>query len=219
MRRLNKKHWVIIIAVVLAAAAAVASWIGLHKQINQATKREMVVTVVADMPPMTMLTAGNVKLIDVPLSSVNEYIVKAPADIIGQITTVPLFSGGMIDKRVIAQPSILGNCQLVGIYTDPARYAGVQENDVVDIYWVQQDKQPLAAVIIAKDAKVYKIADEAGSTIKSNNVVTQAVNSATKAPKIVYLLVKPEEAPYVINGAIDNKTMALVKKSLQGGAN
>lgn len=219
MRRLNKKHWVIIIAVVLAAAAAVASWIGLHKQINQATKREMVVTVVADMPPMTMLTAENVKLIDVPLSSVNEHTVKAPADIIGQITTVPLFSGGMIDKRVIAQPSILGNCQLVGIYTDPARYAGVQENDVVDVYWVQQDKQPLAAVIIAKDAKVYKIADEAGSTIKSNNVVTQAVNSATKAPKIVYLLVKPEEAPYVINGAIDNKTMALVKKSLQGGAN
>ena len=70
---------------------------------------------------------------------------------------------------------------------------------------------------IASNSRVLKITDEKGASVKNTSIAASVASEAgaVKTPRIVYLLVKPAEVSFVIQGSVDQEKsyLALAKKS------
>jgi len=207
----------LIIALIVGIASMVFSYQSLNNQIESATTTVEIVVTKNSIEAYSVIDSSNLTLKSVPPSIVDDNTVLDPSLIANKICTSPIYADKPIDVRIIAEKSEdTGNKQIVGVYIDAARCAGVTEGDIVDVYRIGETFQGEAAPRIAANCRVVRIANDKGVVVKSTVLsgVSGSVGLNTP-PQIVYLLVNPAEVPYVISGA-SNETksrIALSKKS------
>jgi len=217
-----------LLAVVVGLAVAVFAWNALHRQVTEARQTVRVVVPKHDIGAYSVVNASDLGTKEVPPSAVDGFTVRKAGEAAGKVATAPLYAGKPIDRRVLAEPSgDVGGRQVVGVNVDAARCAGVRAGDVVDVYWLRPEQGAWApsqsAVLVARDVRVLKVCDERGQEVEGSPSVLQgavgAVAAARKEPKVVYLLVKPEDVPKVIGGAAEKSAfIALARKSAPSAA-
>lgn len=203
-------------ALIVGVMVMGASYHMVRKQVEVATTTVNIVVPKTTIESHSIIDSDNLTTLAVPPSVVDDNTATQTSQLNGKITTTPLYPGKPIDLRVIAEKSAdVGNKQVVGVYIDAARCAGVTEGDIVDVYRLTQSSQGEAAPIIAANCKVLRITDEKGVPVRGASAIFQGVSSEVgmaKNPRIVYLLISPSEVPYVIQGSVDKPQIALSKK-------
>lgn len=211
-----QKKWPLIVGLIVGVIVMGASYYMVQKQVEVATTTVSIVVPKTTIESHSIISSDNLTTLAVPPSVVDDDTATQPNQLNGKITTTPLYPGKPIDLRVIAEkPEDVGNKQVVGVYIDAARCAGVTEGDIVDVYRLAQSSQGEAAPIIAANCKVLRITDEKGVPVRGASAIFQGVSSEVgmaKNPRIVYLLINPAEVPYVIQGSVDKPQIALSKK-------
>ena len=219
---MNKKLRVIVlVSILVGAAICFVSWGKLNDYQQRQLDMVNVVGAAKNIEAYSVLSDENLKTISVSSKFTDEYTVFDGEDIKGKVTNIPIYAGKPLDSRYITdKPKDIGDRQVVGVNIDAVRYSGVNNGDIVDVFWVGSKEQFTAAQKLASNARVLKIANNVGEEIKEidgapKSTVVSAGLTKEDTPAIVYLLVKPEEVPYVIQGA--NKAnadkIALAKKS------
>lgn len=207
----NKLAILLVVALLIGGVTTVYSY-GKIKE-HQKKELELVPIVVAatKTEPYSLLSDDSIKIEYVSSKFVDEFTATDLSEVNGKITTIPLYKDKPIDIRLIAdKPEEIGNKQVVGVHIDAVRFAGVGDGDIVDIYWL--DKEELSpAQKIAHNVRVLRVTDEKGVPLnESINIARSAATSAglveNKNPRIVYLLLEPEEVPYVIQGSTPGST-------------
>lgn len=192
-----------------------------QKQVKTATETVKVVVPKTDIESHSVIKPENLETKSVPPSIVDENTAKTVSQLANKISTIPLYAGKPIDLRVVAEkPEEVGNKQVVGVYIDAARCAGVTEGDVVDVYRLNQTSQGEASPRVAFNCKVLRITDEKGVPVKGASAIMQDVGAdvgVIKDPRIVYLLIEPTEVPYVIQGSL-SESQSLLALSKKGKA-
>lgn len=213
---MQKKKWPLIVGLIVGVIVMGASYYMVQKQVEVATTTVSIVVPKTTIESHSIIDSDNLTTLAVPPSVVDDDTATQPNQLNGKITTTPLYPGKPIDLRVIAEKTAdVGNKQVVGVYIDAARCAGVTEGDIVDVYRLTQSSQGEAAPIIAANCKVLRITDEKGVPVRGASAIFQGVSSEVgmaKNPRIVYLLINPAEVPYVIQGSVDKSQIALSKK-------
>ena len=211
-----QKKWPLIIALVVGLIVMGASYYMVRKQVEIATTTVNIVVPKTTIESHSIINSDNLTTLAVPPSIVDNNTATEISQLNNKITTTPLYPGKPIDIRVLAEKSAdVGNKQVVGVYIDAARCAGVTEGDIVDVYRLTQSSQGEAAPIVAVNCKVLRITDEKGVPVRGASAIFQGVSAEVgmaKNPRIVYLLINPAEVPYVIQGSIDKPQIALSKK-------
>lgn len=207
----------LIISLVAGIVIMAFSYLALNKQVKSATTTIDIIVPRSNIEAYSVISSSNLTIKAVPPSIIDKNTARSPDQIANKICTSPLYAGKPIDTRTIAQkPDDIGSKQVIGVYIDAARCAGVTEGDIVDVYRVGEAAQGEAAAKIAGNSRVIRITDEKGVAIRSTILqeVSGEVGVAVN-PRIVYLLVNPLEVPYVIQGAVDKSKslIALSKKS------
>lgn len=207
----------LILALLIGIVVMMFSYNLMQKQVEEATTTVAILVPKSDIEAYSIVTAENLTTLQVPPSIVDANTVVEFGDITDKVCTVPLYTNKPIDIRNIAdKPSEIGNKQVVGVYIDAARCAGVVDGDLVDVYRVNPGTQGEAAPLIAQNARVIRVTDEKGVPVKGASAVLQSAETAisvVKNPRIVYLLVTPNEVPQVIQGSLaDTNNLALSKK-------
>lgn len=213
---MQKKKWPLIVALVVGVIVMGVSYHMVQKQVEVATTTVDILVPKTTIESHSVIDSDNLTTIGVPPSVVDDNTATKISQLNGKITTTPLYPGKPIDLRIIAEKTEdIGNKQVVGVYIDAARCAGVTEGDVVDVYRLTQSLQGEAAPIIAANCKVLRITDEKGVPVRGASAIFQGVSAEvgmSKNPRIVYLLISPSEVPYVIQGSVDKPQLALSKK-------
>lgn len=212
-----REKWSIVLIIIVGLIVALFSWHMVQEQINNAEKTATIIVPNKDIEAYSVITSENLSTVQLPLRAVDKYMARDKSQIVNKVTTIPLLTKKPVDTRMLTdRKSNLGNKQVVGVYVDAARCAGVQEGDLVDVYWLQGTEIAQPSSPIARNVRVLRVSDERGIPVKSSSVVAQNIGADTalaRAPKIVYLVLSPEEVPYVINGSAENSKIALSKKS------
>lgn len=212
-----KRRIPLVITLFIGIAIMAFSYSAVNKQVKTATTTINVVVPLDNIEAYSTINSKNLTIKAVPPSIVDKNTVRRLSQIANKICTSPLYSGKPIDIRTIAQkPDDIGNKQVIGVYIDAARCAGVTEGDIVDVYRVGEAAQGEAAQKIAVNSRVMRITDEKGVAVKST-ILSEVGGGVgvTVNPRIVYLMVNPLEVPYVIQGTVDKSKslIALSKKS------
>jgi len=210
--------FILILALIVGGAISIYA----YKEIKAAQAKELdltpVVVASAQIEAYSNLSPDNIKIEYVSSKFVDEFTAKNVEEITDKITMVPLYPGRPIDIRLVAdKPEEIGEGQVVGVNIDSVRFAGVTEGDTVDVYRLDIENLAAPAQKIASNAKVLKVTDEKNISInEANNIARSAAASAgltqVATPRIVYLLVKPEEVPYVIQGSLPGSTVISLSK-------
>lgn len=193
----------------------VATYFGMDSMNRYQEEQLQLVPVVVskvDIRADTKLTRDNIEIRNVSAKFVDESTATELEEVLDKIATVPIFEGKPIDLRNIQDrpKQELGNRSEIGVYVDSARSGGVEAGDIVDVYWIHGGELAQPASLIASNVRVWKVLNDKGEEI--NNIgISAAVKNNN--PRIVYLMVKSEEIPYVIQGAYSgNNNIALAKK-------
>lgn len=203
----NKLAFLLILAFIVGSAISIYAYKGIKTQQAKELELTPVVVASAQIDAYSNLSPDNIKIDYVSAKLVNEFTARDMSELANKITMIPLYPGHPIDIRLVAdKPEEIGDGQVVGVNIDSVRFAGVTEGDTVDVYWLGNENIAMPAQKIASNAKVLKVTDEKNISIaEKNNIARSAAASAGLAdiatPRIVYLLVKPEEVPYVIQGS------------------
>lgn len=222
-------------AVVLGLLVAAAAWTGIMRQIKAGQAAVTIVVPRHDIMAYTPITAADLAVKTAPAAAVDGYTLRDAAEAAGKAAAATLYAGKPIDRRNLIDSSVGGYAaagyDVVGVVTDVARSAGVRDGDVVDVYCLQMNQTAQAGnvqagVKVATEARVLRICDEQGQPLEGIGEsvpgggviggVTGAVaggNVVPRIPRVVYLLVRAEEAPNVAPGAWDKgAVMVLVRK-------
>ncbi len=205
-----------IFALIISLAAFGFSYAKIQQHIEASTTTVRVLVPKDTIEAYSVVTSDNLTTIAVPPNITDENTALSPEQIEDRIAVAPLYAGKPIDIRtVISKAEDLEEKQVVGVYIDPARCAGVNEGDLVDIYRISPTSQGEAAPKIAQNCRVLRVTDDKGVSTRGVSVVQSAAASAnlTKPPRIVYLLVSPQEVPYVIQGSAEQSYLSLSKKT------
>lgn len=203
----NKLVFFLILALIVGSAISIYAYRVIKTQQAKELELTPVVVASAQIDAYSNLSPDNIKIEYISAKLVNEFTAKDMNELTDKVTMVPLYPGHPIDIRLVAdKPDEIGDGQVVGVNIDSVRFAGVTEGDTVDVYWLGTENVAMPAQKIASNAKVLKVTDEKNISIaEKNNIARSAAASAglvdVATPRIVYLLVKPEEVPYVIQGS------------------
>lgn len=190
------------------------SFFKLNQYLQEQNATVSVIAPIQEILPYTEIKTEDITTIRISKKMVDEFQAVNPSEVIGKISTVTLYPNRPIDKRYLEEKSKeFQNYQVVGIRVSASRFAGVTEGSIVDVYWLSGNtNQPAAATLIASDAEVIKISDGIGRNIKAS-VIAGSENLQLAEPRIVFLKVKPEEVPYLVNGSLDScNFISLVNK-------
>lgn len=215
-----KNRFTIIIAVALLIGVA-TTFIAYGKiKQQQARELELVPIVVCadNIEAYSVIASDNIKTENVSSKFVDEFTATSKEQLNGKIAIAPIFKGKPIDIRLLSdRPSEIGNKQVVGVHIDAVRFAGVTEGDTVDVYWLEgAEETPVPASKIANNAKVLKVSGDNAKSVTESAVIP--IGLSEKTPQIIYLMIDPEEVPYVIRGSIPkNTSIALSKKPVLNG--
>ncbi len=204
-----QKRLIIGLALIVGIGVAIFSYTTINQRVELATKTVQVVVLKTDVDAYSAISAKNIETKAVPPYLVDDYTAIKPEQVSDRVTSAPIYAGKPIDMRNIVDPKEdMQDKQVVGIYVDAARFAGVTEGDIVDVYRVSVAAGN-PSPCIASNSRVLKITDEKGVALKNLEGQKQG------QPHIVYLLVKPSEVPQVVQGSVvQEKTyLALSKKS------
>lgn len=213
-----QKKIIIGVALLLGIVAMIFSYNMINKQVEEATTTVDIIVPKTDIEAYSTISGDNLTTKSVPPNIVDKNTVTSREQIVGQSTTAPLYAGKPIDLRtIVSAKEDLKNKQVVGVYIDAARCAGVTEGDIADVYRIPTipgNPSPRIAV----NSRVLKITDEKGTPVRGASSLAANGTSevgVVKNPRIVYLLINPEEVPLVIQGSLDKSQsfLALSKKS------
>ncbi|MBO8160679.1 MAG: Flp pilus assembly protein CpaB [Thermosipho sp. (in: Bacteria)] len=175
-----------------------------------------------EIGPYVQITSNQIKIKSVPVGSIGENIAVDSSQVIGKVTTVPLYPGEQIRLERLADKEIIdANKHHVGININLTRSVGgtIAPGDLVDVYWIQNNFAP--GSLLAENARVLKVMDNAGRPVNksySENVLEQAKGNSG-LPAVVVLAVDADEVPGILRGSADeSKNIVLVKK-LKAGEN
>lgn len=219
------------IAVLAGITVALFAWYNLNKQVRQTQTTVKIVVPKEDIEAYSVLSPEKLTAKEVLRLSVDKYTAQEIGDASGMLTTAPLYAGKSVDTRYLAKPNEdVGSYQVVGVNIDAARAAGVKTGDIVDVYWLNPEQIAWAPAqtsqLIANNVRVLRVCDDRGQAITEKTKTIQAsvgsVVTPIQVPRIVYLLVKPEDVPLIIGGsATKSASIALARKSSEttGGIN
>lgn len=213
-----KQRLPLIIALVVGIGITIFSYAMVQKKVDTATQTVAIMVPKTTIEAFSVIKKENLMTVHIPPTITDENTAKAADQLIGKIPTAPLYPGKPIDLRMVAEkPEDVGDKQVVGAYIDAARCAGVTEGDVVDVYRVSSSIQGEPAPLIALNCRVLRITDDKGIPVKGASAIMQNVSTdvgLVRDPRIVYLLVKSQEVPYVIQGSLSKTEsyLALAKK-------
>lgn len=224
-----EKRVPLITALIVSIAVMGLSYMKIQQQVDAATTTTNILVPKASIEAYSVVTKDNLTVISVPPNITDENTATSPEEIDGRITTAPLYAGKPIDLRtIVSKTENYDEKQVVGIYIDAARCAGVNEGDIVDVYRISPNHQGEAAPKIAQNCRVLRVTDEKGTPVRGASAILQSASSSVniiKTPRIVYLLISPQEVPYVIQGSSEQSFLSLSKKTkenidlLQEGGN
>lgn len=168
---------------------------------------------VRDIEPYTVIRSEDLSTRQ--FADADEWAAKSPAEIVGKVAVSRLTRGWPIDQRDISDPA--GDCQVIGVNVDAARFGGVRPGDLVDVYWLTPDQgawdPARSARLVAQNARVVRVADERGQPFDEGTGVIQTVG-VSRGPAVVYLMVDPKDVNRVIGGAAPkNASVALARKA------
>ncbi|NLN47963.1 MAG: hypothetical protein GX154_02485 [Clostridiales bacterium] len=210
-----QKKLIIGLALLIGIGIAVFAYTAINKQVEEATQTVQIVVLQTDVDAFSSISPKNITTKAVPPNIVDDFTVTSPEQITELFTSAPLYAGKPIDIRNIVDPKEdMQDKQVVGVFIDSARYAGVTEGDIVDIYRV--DTTPgVSSPCVASNSRVLKIIDDKGFAVQklAKGTVTEA--GSPSMPHIVYLLINPSEVPFVVQGSVEQEKthLALAKKS------
>lgn len=210
-----QKKLIIGLALLVGIGIALFAYTAINKQVEVATQTVEIVVLKSDVDALSVISSKNITTKSVPPNIVDEFTATKVSQVENMFVATPQYAGKAIDLRNVIDPKEdIQDKQVVGIYTDAARYAGVTEGDIVDIYRLD----PVAgnaSPCIAYDSRILKIIDNRGITVQklSSSVVTET--GALSEPHIAYVLVNPGEVSLVIQGSSDQNQshLAFAKKS------
>lgn len=217
----NKFKILVAIGLILGLSVSGISYYYLKQMIHQKTETVIIVVPKNNIEAYSTITTESLTQIAVSPQLVDQYTVKTSSELIGKVALQTLYAKRLIDSRAIAdQGEDLGQSQVVGIYCDTARSAGVGDGDTVDVYWSPTSRQSAQAALspshrIALNARVLKVCDEYGNSIKEQTVIKQGIASVAKPPEskyLIYLLAQPAEVQYIVSGS-NSPSLTLVKKA------
>ncbi|MDN5375117.1 MAG: hypothetical protein PWQ39_157 [Thermacetogenium sp.] len=221
------RRWPLYLAILAGVAVALFSWFTLNKQIQQTQTTVSVVVPKEDIDAFAIISPDKLVIKEVLSISADKYTAREIHEVAGMLTTAPLYAGKPVDVRYLEEPSEdTGNYHVVGVNIDAARAAGVKAGDVVDVYWLKPEQgawaPTQASQLIATNVRVLRVCDERGQPIMEEAKTLQSavggVVAPNREPKIVYLVVKPEDVPLIIGGsAVKSTSIALARKPLQAG--
>lgn len=227
-----------VLAVALGLLVAAAAWTGVMRQVKAGQATVAVAVPRHDILAYTPIAANDLTVKMVPVLAVDGYTLRDASEADGKAAAATLYAGKPIDRRslidVTAGSYAAAGDVVVGVTTNAARSAGVKSGDVVDVYCLRQDQAAQTGggvqvgIKVASDARVLRVCDDQGQPLESGGsdgaaggtlggIAGAAGVGAPKEPKVVYLLVRAEEAPDVAPGAWDKgAVMVLVKKPYAG---
>ncbi len=204
----KKKTIITIAAIVLGLLVALFAWVNINNP-QDAEASVNILVPAKDISPYSKLQADDFKTRTVKEGEVDSYTVLESAKLQDMITTVTLYANKPVDKRSLSLASDTSNKQIIGVLIDSTRLSNATAGDYVDVYWVGDKTETTAvapAIILSRKAQIIGVDGEGGST---SGLSGQKISAESKA-KAVYLLVNPEEAPYIIQGSMKN-SIALSK--------
>ncbi|MHB1126964.1 MAG: Flp pilus assembly protein CpaB [Bacillota bacterium] len=219
-----KRQWPLLVAIVLGLAVAGVSAYFLLNFAADYQEFTQIVVPKKEIPAFSQLTQDNLGIKKVPIGSVGSNVVVEPSQVLGKITTVPLYTGEQIRlERLIKEELADTSRQNVSVNINLTRSIGgiVSPGDVVDVYWIVDEGTPGA--VLATDSRVLALLDGQGNNLSmgSNSLLDQVNPTQLEQaglPAIVILAVKPDEVPQVIRGSADQSGgIVLVKKLKEGG--
>lgn len=212
-----KKRIPLIIALVIGIAIMGVSYTKINEQVETATTTVKVLVPKANIEAYSVIARDNLTVAEIPPGIADEYTATGTEQVADRVTTAPLYAGKPIDLRtIIAKTEDHQDKQVVGVYIDAARCAGVNEGDIVDVYRISPQSQGEAAPKIADNCRVLRVTDAKGTPVRGASALLQNASESiniSKDPRIVYLLIKPQEVPYVIQGSSETSYLSLSKKS------
>lgn len=218
----NKLTIFLVIALLIGGITTTFAYSKIKAHQKQELELVPIIATASNIEAYSILSEENIRVEYISAKFVDEFTVTEKDQLLNKITTVPLYEGRAIDMRLITdKPDDIGNKQVVGVNIDAVRFAGVSDGDMIDIYWLGTNENPLPAQKIAHNAKVLRVSDEKGVPInESKNIARSAAASAGLAkmenPRIVYLLLDPQEVPYVVQGsASGNNKISFSKKPIE----
>lgn len=215
----KKKTFIVTLALLIGFLAMFFGYNNTQTKIDTALETTDVVVVVSDVEAFSLLIRENLKIEKIATRLVDEHTVQSIEELIGLATTVPIYAGKPIDRRLLLDQvsKVPDGKQVVGVHIDAARAASVTEGDIVDVYWLTPNTQPVPSTPIATNARVVRVTDDKGVPVVGATAIMQNVGAdlgMAKDPRIVYLQVKPNEVSYVINGShTGNSSISFAKKT------
>ncbi|MHB1127557.1 MAG: Flp pilus assembly protein CpaB [Bacillota bacterium] len=214
-----RRHWPILVSVVLGLAVAGASAYYLLKFSAENQKLTQIVVPKREIPAFGMLSSDNVGLMQVPVGSVSPNIAIDPSQVLGEITTTPLYPQEQIRLERLVKKEMADTSKVdVAVNVNLTRSVGgmLAPGDIVDIYFVKNEDMP--AAVLATDSRVIAVLDGQGNNLANKN--TNLIDSQNKPglPAVAVVAVKPEEVAQVSRGSNEeSKSIVLVKKFKEGG--
>lgn len=172
------------------------------------------------------LTSVKIGIKSVPAGSVDKFTAVDLGQVLGKVTTVPLYRGSWIDIRNLTRKELADTSkQHVAVNVNLTRSVGgmLKPGDIVDVYYIIGEQVPGA--LLAENCRVLKLMDSMGNEIgkdkSTGGLLEEAKKAAQRAglPAVAVLAVDPDVVPKLIRGSFDKSTgIVLVKKfSEQGG--
>ena len=227
------RQWPLIVVALLALASFFYFYNAFNGRIAAAQQTVAVIVPKQDIQAYSSITADNLTAENIPLASADNYTARSAGQVSNMVATAQLYAGKPIDLRLLAKPSdSTGNFEVVGVNVDAARSVGVKPGDIVDVYWLQAQQGAWVpgqgSIPVAGNVRVLRVCDEHGQPINEgqSSSALSSVGAAIsppasyKEPKIVYLLVRPEDVAKVIGGSGDkNASIAFARKSSESTIN
>lgn len=198
----KKKIIITIAAIILGLLVALFAWVNINSP-QEAEANINILVPVKDITPYNKLQASDFKAKSLKESEIDSYTVLETAQLQDMITTVTLYANKPVDKRNLSLVSDTSNKQIIGVLIDSTRLSNATAGDYVDVYWVGDKTETVAvapAIVLSHRAQIIGVDGESNN---SSAMSGQKVTAESKV-KSVYLLINPEEAPYIVQGSMKN---------------
>jgi len=147
----NRRTWLLVVGAI-ALLAAVGGGLYAYRFYESLVTTAKVVTVVAPLPPYTLITSALVQERSVPRPILKEPIYRTPGELVGRVTSMALVPGQIIYRHQAVQQVHLRytddpSLEVVSFPIDPSKAVGgqVKIGHRINVYRVQEmDSDPSA---------------------------------------------------------------------------
>lgn len=211
----KKIHWLTILVFFVSIGVSAGAWFYLQDYMAKHQKTERVIVPAHDIPSNTVITSDDLAYRTILMGAREPNTVRRPDEVVGKVALSMLYKDEQIRLERLSTP-LETTRQEVTVNVDPVRVNAVKPGDIVDVYWVQGENLPGA--LLAVDARVVGVSNSEGYPLKPKGIQQVAQQAQKHTAAMVKLLVKPEEVPQVVRGAIGKKIVLVRKMRETGGS-